>query len=248
MFDYQGSYGDRIERPGAPIPQGIYEESVSSLGQVGTVRRVGGRTFVYAKDSGSGLAQGKINIQPTPIAAHQNIVVQAIAAIGAKEVSVTLGATLASLNQYEDGYLFITDADGEGTGYKIRSNPAAALSTTLTLSLYDTIHEALAVTSEVCLIPNPYNGILLSIADQDDRPAGVALNAITASYYFWVQTGGPCALLADETIEQGAEATIGDTTIGAVSTKNSAEEPLVSIAIIASVDEEYRPHHLKILE
>lgn len=248
MLNYQGAYHDYLENRTGPIPQGIYEQSEASLGQIGTVRRVGGRTFVYAKDSGTGLAQGKLNIQPTAVPNHQNVVAQAIAPVGVKEVAVTLGATLTSRNQYEDGYLFITDADGEGTGYKIRSNPAAALSTTLTLTLYDAIHEALAVTSECCLIPNPYNGVLLSIADQLDTPAGVALNAITANYYFWIQTGGPCAVLADETIAQGLEVTIGSSTVGAVEGLDGAGEPLVGIAIIAGVNEEYRPIFLKILE
>jgi len=248
MFDNQGAYHDYVENRTGPIPQGIFEESETSLGQVGTVRRVGGRTFVYAKNGAAGLAQGKLNIQATPTANHQNIALQAAAPAGSKEVSVTLGATLASLNQYEDGYLFVTDETGEGTGYKIRSNPAADSAGTLTLTLYDAIHEALTTSSEVCLIPNPYNGVILAIADQLDRPAGVALNAITAAYYFWIQTGGPCAILADETIAQGGEVTIGSSVVGAVELLDAAGEPPVGIAIIAGVDEEYRPIHLSILE
>lgn len=248
MFQFQGSYPSHVESRGGPIPQGIYEQSVTPNGVLGVVRRVGGRTFVYSKDSGGGQSRGKLSIAATPTAAHQNVVAQAAAVVGATVVNVTLGATLASLNQYADGYLCITDEDSQGVAYKIRRNPAAALSTTLEISLYDALTTALTTSSECCLVPNRWNGNVISIADQDDTPNGVPLIAITASYYYWSQTGGPASVLADETIEQGAEVTIGSSTVGAVEAKDSAEEPLVGVAIIAGVDDEYRPVYLKILE
>jgi len=248
MFQYQGAYGSQVESRMAPIPQGIYEESSTALGNIGTVRRVGGRTFVYSKAGGTALAIGKLAVQPTPTANHQNVVAAAAVAVGAKSITVTLGATAATLNQYEDGFLVVSDATGEGTAYKIRSNPAADASASLALSLYDAVHTALDTTTECCLIPNPYNGTVISVTDQADVPAGVPIIGITASYYFWLQTGGICPVLADENVTQGLLLTIGTSVAGAVEGQDAAGEPIIGSAYIALVDTEYRPAYLTILQ
>jgi hypothetical protein len=246
QFDFQHAMANPDESL-VPFFQGIYTESEESRGLVGTIRRLGPRTYVYAKNGGTALGIGMLAVQPTPAANHQNIAVASAAAINAEEVTVTLGATAATSNQYEDGFLFVTDATGEGTGYRIRSNPAADASASLVLTLYDKIHTALTTSSEVCLIPNPYNGVVIAVTDQADIPAGVPNIAVTASYYFWLQTGGPCAVLADEAVTQGEEVVAGTSVAGAVEAADAAGEPLVGTAIIALVDEEYRPVDLSIL-
>lgn len=247
MFDYQGAYPDTIEGA-VPIPQDVYEEDVIKRGMLGMVRRVGGRTFVYAKAGGTALGIGMLGVQPTPVANHQNVAAFVAVVVGANTVTVTLGATLASLNQYEDGYLVISDAAGEGTAYKIRRNPAADSSATLELSLYDKVHTALTTNSECCLIPNPYNGLVISVTDQADVPGGVPIIGVTAAYYFWCQTGGICPVLADENVAQGLALTIGTSVAGAVEAADGAGEPVIGSAYIALVDTEYRPAYLTILE
>ena len=246
MFSYQGKYPNHDEGY-APIPQGIYEESDTQKGYLGTVRRVGGRTFVYTKNGSVALSAGKLTIHPTVPANHQNVAVASAVAAGDNQITVTLGATAATLNQYQDGYLTVNDATGEGTCYKIRSNPAASASASLTLTLYDTVHTALDTTSEVCLTPNPWNGVIISIADQADVPAGVPLIDVTADYYFWLQTGGICPVLADEAIAQGQQLTIGSSVVGAVEAQDAAGEPVLGYAYMALVDTEYRPGYLTIL-
>lgn len=248
MFQYQGSYTNQVEDRGAPIPQGIYEENSVAQGQVGTIRRVGGRTFVYSKAGGTALGIGMLAIQPTPTANHQNVVAAAIVPTGAREVTVTLGATLATLNQYADGYLVISDADSEGTAYKIRSNPAAASGASLTLTLWDAVHTALAVTSECCLIPAPYNGTVIAVTDQADVPAGIPIIAVTADYYYWSQTGGICPAWADENVTQGERLVAGTSVAGSVEADDAAGEPVIGLAYIALVDDEFRPIYLTILE
>lgn len=252
MHRYQGAYPEPIESSGGRLVTGIFEElapspeRVEEIGPIGTVRRIGGRTFVYSKAGAVALAQGKLCVQATPIANHQNIAVQAAAAVDASTVTVTLGATAATLNQYEDGFMVVSDATGEGTCYGIKSNPAADASANLVLTLHDRIHEALDTTSEVCLIPNPYNGVVISVTDQADVPAGVPLNGVTALYYCWLQTGGICPVLADEAVTQGLVVTIGSSVAGSVEGQDAAGEPEVGRAYIALVDTEYCPVYLTI--
>lgn len=248
MFAYQGAYNDYWENRCAPIPQGIYEESSTSKGQLGTVRRVGGRTFVYAKAGAAALGIGMVSVHPTPAANHQNVAVAVAAAVDADNVTVTLGATAATLNQYEDGYLVVSDATGEGTAYKIRSNPAADASASLKLTLYDRVHTALTTSSECCLIPNPYNGTVIAVTDQADGCAGVPIIGITANYYYWSQTGGICPVLADENVTQGSLLTFGTSVAGAVEAQDAAGEHILGYAYIALVDTEYRPAFLTILQ
>jgi len=246
---FQGAYPDPVESQCGQLYQGIFEELSNDpvrreeIGRLGTIRRVGSRSFVYAKAGAVGLAQGKIMVQPTPAANHQNIAVASAVAVGDKTITVTLGATLASLNQYEDGFITISDATGEGTTYGIRSHPAADASASLTLTLYDSVHEALTTSSEVCLTPNPYNGVIINPAANPTVaiPAGTPLNGVTALYYCWLQTWGVGAALADEAVVVGKDLTLGISTDGAVELADASGEVILGRTIMALVDEEYRP-------
>lgn len=247
MFEFMGAYPDLLGL-NVPPPQDVYEEFETKQAAIGTVLRRGGRTWVYSKNGSAALGIGKLAIQPTPVANHQNVAVAAAVAVGINQVTVTLGATLATINQYEDGYLVVSDVDGQGTAYKIRSNPAADSAASLEVTMYDKLHTALTTDSECCLIPNPYNAVVISVTDQADIPAGIPIIGITASYYFWCQTGGICPALADETIAQGLGVTIGSSVAGAVEGADAAGEPVIGYAYIAAVDTEYRPIYLTILE
>ena len=250
----QGSYPDPIESSGGRQVQGIFNilsntpNRIEEIGRIGTLRRLGSRSFVYSKAGAVDLVQGKITVHPTPTANHQNIAVQAAAAVGVRTVTVTLGATEATLNQYEDGFLTISDANGEGTTYGIKSHPAADASTDLILTLYDSLHEALTTSSEVCLTPNPYNGVVINPAASPSvaTPAGTPLNAVTALYYCWLQTWGVGPVLADENVVVGKAITLGTSTDGAVELLDAAGEMEVGHTIMALVDEEYRPIHYRI--
>ncbi len=60
-------------------------------------------------------------------------------------------------------------------------------------------------TGNVKLVRNPYKGLVLStVANGPGMPIGVTPVAVTASYYFWVQTWGPTIAVAGE----GARPTI----------------------------------------
>lgn len=240
MFAYQGAVPDYREAI-APIPQGIYETSSTAKGRVGTKRVLGDAVFRYCKAGAADLGIGMLAVQATPAANHQNVAVAAAVSADAQTVTVTLGATAATLNQYADGTLVVSDSTGEGTSYRIQSNPAADASATLTLTLYDKVHTALDTTSECCLIPNPWVGTVITQTDQADNPAGTPLVAVTATYYYWSLTAGVGPALADETVSQGALVTIGTSVQGAVEAQDAAGEALVGRAVIALVDEEYRP-------
>ena len=78
-----------------------------------------GRAFRYCKVGATALVPGKLYDGPAIVPNHVNIAVAAAAAAGATSVTVTLGATLASINQYAGGLLVVSDANGEGFTYQV---------------------------------------------------------------------------------------------------------------------------------
>src|SRR6185503_8408488 len=205
-----------------------------------------GRVFRYSLAGGVTLSPGKLCVAATQNSAHENMAVAAAAAVGATSVSVTLGATAVTANQFAGGYLVINDATGEGIAYPVSGHPAHAGTGALAVSLAKPVQVALTTSSEASLIANPWSGVVISIADQLDMPVGVPNVAITNAYYGWLQTRGVCAVLADETLAVGENLTIGSSTVGAVEENDGVGEANVGVAIQAGVDTEYRAVFLQI--
>lgn len=206
-----------------------------------------GRIYRYALAGGVTLAPGKICVNADLVANHtdQNIAVSG--SIGDTSVSVTLGATAATANQYQDGYLVINDATGEGINYLIAGHAAHAGSGTLVVKLAEPLKAAVtAVTTQYTLKLNTWSGVVISIADQADQCVGVPNVSITNAYYGWLQTGGECAVLADEAVAKGLALTIGSSTVGAVEALDGAGEHQIGVASEALVDTEYRSAFLTI--
>ena len=182
---------------------------------------------------------------------HTNKAVTAASAIGSKSITLTLGATAATKNQYAEGYLFVNDATGEGYTYKIRTHPAAAASGSLTLTLYDPVQVALvASTSEVTLLASPFSSVTHS-ATEESVPAGIPPIAVTSGYYLWLQTWGYANCLRGDTADHGSilrpDSTAGELS-GETATNNvQITMPLCAISACIGVDTEYRPVLLQIM-
>ncbi len=202
---------------GVIIPaQDIYEQSATQKHALGKRLVLGDRVFRYAKCGGSNLAAGKMTQAPAPVANHKNIAWASGGAAGSKTVTLTLGATAATANQYADGYLHVNDATGEGQCYRIKSHPAANASATLELTLYDEIVTALASGSECTLTANKYNGLIVAPnGGLTSIVIGVPLITVTANYYMWVQTKGPAPVLTQGTVVIGQKVGLGGTADGA---------------------------------
>jgi hypothetical protein len=201
-----------------------------------------GRIFRYAKAGSGAVDRGKLCVAPTVVANHINLSWQTAPAVGARTVYVTLGATLATQDQYKDGWLVVQDGTGEGRAYSISGNLAAASAGTITVFLREAIDTAGALAElNVDLIANPWNGIVISVTDQADQPTGVPLRAVTASYYGFLQTGGPCAVWFDENTVNGMLVTTGTGTAGQVELQDAGGEPIVGQVMgNAGVDTEYQ--------
>src|SRR5206468_3746399 len=94
-----------------------------------------GREFRFALAGGSALVAGNLQQAAANTANHQGINPAAAVAVGARAVTVTLGATAAAANEYAGGYLVVEGTAGQGYAYLVDSHPAANSGASLTLTL-----------------------------------------------------------------------------------------------------------------
>lgn len=202
-----------------------------------------GGEYRFVKCGATALVAGKLYDGPANVGNHTNIAVAAAAAALAESVTVTLGATAATANQYAGGFLCVNDAAGEGFTYAIKSHPAADASASLVLTLEPTtpIVTALTTSSEVTLIPNQYNGVIIHAATETGVPVGGAVTQVTAAQYGWLKTKGPIAMLNDASKAALGKSVGASTTTDGSVTANDGTLKEVGTQLATGVSTEYNP-------
>lgn len=196
-----------------------------------------GRSFRYAKAGAVALVPGTLVQAPVEITNHQNLT-PAAAAVGATSLTVTLGATAATANQYAGGWVVVTVTPGQGYQYLISSHPAADASATLALQLADPIAVALTTSSRVDLVLNPFNGVIINPTTATSAPVGVAISPITAGQFGWVQVGGVATILSDGGSTVGTNVSASNATAGAVEAAVTAQAA-IGVAVTGVATTEY---------
>ncbi len=197
--------------------QALFDESSTAKERIGTIRELDdGRAFIYAENAGTALVAGQLCQAAAPVGNHLNVAVASATAVDATQVTVTLGATAASANDYQDGYIHINDVDGEGQLYKIKSHPAASASASLVVTLYDKIRKALTTSSQATLTKHPAKDVIICPTTLTSIPVGVPPMDITADNFFWMQIKGPASVLTDGTLVIGALVVPSNGTAGSV--------------------------------
>lgn len=216
------------------------------LGQVGTT--IDGRVFRYAQAGATDLDPGKLCVNSDANADVVNKTVArtyTVAELASNmQVIIDAGGAITA-DDYRDGTLAITDATGEGVAVLVTGNSATSGAAELTVTTAEPVPVALTIdVSEATLLKSPWDDIVISATDQADMPVGVPNVTIDDADYGWVQTGGPCAVWADEAVTRGQALTIGTGTAGQVEALDAAGEPQIGIAQIALVDTEFRQAYL----
>lgn len=223
------------------ISQGIYEISSTQKGPVGTRVRVGDRVFRYAYAGGVALIAGNL-LENATLVEEEGVVPTAIVAAGATELTI---ATAAAQTDLAEGYMFVHESDGEGYAYRIKRATANATTATYTdLVLYDKIHVALAVTSEVALMNNFYYDLDIH-ATITKYVVGVAPTAVTANHWFWCQTWGPAAVLQGSTDAAGS-IMVPHTTDGSIIVQSAYTSNIVGFNLYVGTATQLQPCYLRI--
>ena len=193
--------------------QGLYDVSATKMHTLGAIRETeDGRRFRYAK-AGATMVAGGATQAATATSNHiaQIQTSGAANAAGAKNVTVYVGGTAVTANQYDDGYLVVYCA-GSGTAglyYPIESHTTTATgSTTITVTLKEPLKVATYTDDYLSLFCNPWSGIAVG-TDVAVFPTGMAMAAASSGQYLWVQTGGFCVQKGGDTAAVGMMMTTG---------------------------------------
>ena len=172
----------------------------------------GCQTWRYCRAGATGLNISAPVQAATPAHAEQDddIVVAQAQSIGDTSVYLTSTANLDtspndSDNTFAGGFLFVNDAAGQGQCCLIRANAAFSGTEDSEFELVDKLTIALTTSSQVGLIRNPYNQVIVAAAPVTGKLIGVPQMAVTANYYFWCLTQGPGAVVAQDAIQFGTD-------------------------------------------
>lgn len=221
------------------------------LGQHGATQD--GRQYVFALNAASAaLTAGKHVAAVSATANHLSRTLTTGVVAGSTRISVPLGATAATANQYQFGYLIVVSGTGLGQQFVVKANTAAASSgtTIVTLDTKTPVLVTLDNTSVVSLYPAEWNGVALSAASTAQQVLGVPVVGVPVSNYFWAQTNGRCSLLTDSAaaiakgVEVGASAVVAGA-VAALSTTNTTQT--IGIAAEVTVASQYQPIYLQII-
>lgn len=230
------------------VAQGLFVDSADQLHALGeVVHSNDGRAYRYCKAGGTALAAGKLQQASAQDTGDHNLAMAA-AAVGDTSITTT-GTVTVTENQYANGFAVIADDAGEGYIYKIKGH-SAATAAAITLNLEDEVQVALTTSTTVDLIKNPYDSVIINPTSISSSPVGVAVIALTASQYGWLQVSGPASVLADGALTVGTDVVASDNVAGAVEKTADGTPEILSVvgtAMIAASDTEYGAVHLRLL-
>jgi len=202
-----------------------------------------GREVIMVR-AGDAVAAGKLYQDAAIVANHQNCAVTAYTAYSNNgnvppKVTLTLGATAATANQYRGGFLVVNDNAGEGQTLRIASHPAADASASLAVTLEDGATVAITTASEVSLIPPHGKDVIINPTTSTGAVVGVGLYTIAAASYGFLTAKGLTSCLADGAVTVGSAISPSNAVAGAIENGVIAQG-FVGNANQAGVDTEYR--------
>lgn len=164
-------------------------------------------------------------------------------AIGSNIVYLTATTNLGTSpaderDEYAEGYLYFNDAAGEGQCRKIKHNDPFSGTLETKFELYEDLTIATtASTSEAGIIRNPYWMVVATAAVVTGMCVGVPGIPVSANYYFWSQTGGPCAVITANAIALGTYAVVGTTAANCDPGANADTEIIIGMPLTPGVTE-----------
>lgn len=243
----------RIDGSDAEPKQGVFEESETQKHTLGT-RLVlpDGRAFRYAQAGTVALVAGNIltsaAIGGATTTAQTNLAVATSSAIGDNFGYATIVTTTQPADTFREGYYCIeagTAAQGRGQMYKLGSHGAlTAASQKLLFADGEVCRTAItAASATVRLVANPYARVIQAAATTlTGGVVGGAHIAVTASYFFWLQTWGPFNALVNATLTVGRSLLNGVAIAGAVTLDTAAlDDQVVGYSFASVADTENGP-------
>ena len=241
FFMGKGSNPDSIINPFTSGTTSVSDALGNDI-PLGSVLYYGDRVFRYGLNGGVALTAGKLvqTIVGTK-ADHQDLAPTAAVAAGEYEISVETAGTDLTLNQYAGGYLYVNDGAGEGQCLKIKSNPVHDHSSdpSVVITCHDALATAIATSSKVSLMSDPWSGLVVAPAAETGAVMGVPVVDMALSAYGWFQTYGPAAVLTVGTVVLGHNVVRSATVAGGVAPATSDILDIVGTCMLVDVTTDY---------
>ena len=223
-------------------------DKLHDLGQLGMTSD--GRKYRYCKAVATTVT-GECYSSAGQDAQFEAMAIQANAAIGAIEISITIGTTTVNANDFDEGYLMVASGTGIGQSSKIVSHGTGTSGQTVVFVIEDALMVALttAGSSTLTVVKNPYDDVIVQATTPVAQTAGIASFAIPTGEFGWLQTGGPAACLWDNvpTTVELLSVAASTTTEGAVTLQTTANNAQIGISMhVVSVSTEVSPVFLTI--
>ena len=152
-----------------------------------------GREFRYVSAGASNLIVGQLQQAAGPQSNYVDVTAIAAAA-GATTVTLTVSTgTAVVANQFSGGYYttYGTVANGGGQMLQISANTAVSASgTSITIQLADPVVTAITTSATVNILPPAYAAVIQVPSTVTGKVAGLAIGALAATYYGWLQVKG----------------------------------------------------------
>lgn len=209
---------DWLSAGGIPAVVDPWTTGATQTFPLGTKLIYGDRVFRYMKMGATAGVVGKTYQSVVPLAGHIDEVIAA-AAVGDKTITFTpntLTTDDLAANELQDGYIHIISGTGLGHAYKIKSHPAILGASAGVLTLLDPIRITTAATAKATVTHNKFRAVIVVPTSVTAELVGVSIMINAANDFGWLQTKGPCAVLADGTWIVGANVMPSDAVIGAV--------------------------------
>ncbi len=195
-----------------------------------------GRKFRHAKAGGTALVAGVVVSTSATAAglggvAGSGLVASATTTYnlsGATTVYLTTAKSAITANQFAGGFLNVQGPAAStyiGQVYKIKSNLSAATSANLAITLEETdpLQVSFKAGTTTCsLRTNPYTNSIV-FADATAPPQGIVPTAVSASFYYWLQTNGVASAMQSATVAIAQDPFTADTALaGSITIASSA--------------------------
>lgn len=216
----------------------------------GEWRSADGRTFVLVQNGAVALVSANMVQGPASIGANHTDLVTATAAIGATAITVTLGGTVVTANQYAGGFAVISAGTGIGQTLRIASHPAQTSgSGTVVLTLEDPLSVATLVSDSTTSLVLPQygsqngtaittHGVIVNPTTPTGKVLGATLYPIpastsTAPSYGFIVKRGAVAVINVSTTTVGLDVMSSTVTAGNVATYVVATAGRVGTSTVA---------------
>ena len=224
----------------------------------GTKMYINDSVWVYAQMGPTLGVAGKLYQSEAVTANWNSKTVDTARAVGATQISATLGGTATVVDEFDEGYVVIEGTAGYGHLYHIArawkagdSNAKAGTSAVQTVNLIsgESVQVALTTSTTLSFFKNKLDEVIIAPAPPTAAIAGLAMKAVTAGYYCWLQTNGPAAVLCDGTIVAGKGVRASEDDPGGVAAfdvSDDRDEPVLGMVIDIGADTQWCTINLNI--